>query len=527
MEPPTGIRISRSDPGGDDWLSPTALASAGPEALANADYVVVESEDGNLREILGRIQKLDPGVQKIVLPPPEGKSEVERTLLFTPGVGEVWVVEAEDLNPALLRQAADVSKQRRRYRRTRERVQLDLAKLESTSVERARVSDAFLAALLGVVPDPILSLDVEGRIVSANEAASRLIGRDAADLEGRPLPEVMAVPDRPALELLLKEGAKGEVTAELVFVRADGASGVAEVTVAPVRAAPHEVLCVVMHDVTDERRIRSELEQQTEILEEQAAELEEQAVEYEAVNEELRERTDELQRAMETRSRFYAAMSHELRTPLNAIIGYNGLLLDGIYGELPAEFIPSLERSQRAAHHLLDLVNDVLDLAKIEAGHIELQPEEIRLPELLDELADTVRPMATKHGVPLEVQGSGQHTFTSDPRRVRQILLNLLSNAINYGEGNPVRVEWRVVGDEWVEVAIIDRGRGISAEHLQKIFEEFVQVEEESAGTGLGLTISQRLAAALGGALEAESVVGEGSTFRLLLPPRSPGAPTD
>ncbi len=244
----------------------------------------------------------------------------------------------------------------------------------------------------------------------------------------------------------------------------------------------------------------------------------------------LRRRAEEeREAAIQARSRFYAAMSHELRTPINAVIGYNDLLLAGVYGPLGEPKKQGIERSQRAAKHLLELVNDVLDLSKLEAGKIEVEMEEVRIPALIDDLFVTIRPLAEEHGYELLLENEPcADTLRTDPRRVRQILLNLLSNAIKFGEGKPIRVRCAGIPGQGLRVEVIDRGRGIAPEDQARIFEEFVQVAGSAAnptgqsGTGLGLSISRRLAELLGGWLEVESTLREGSTFRLTLPPRPP-----
>jgi signal transduction histidine kinase len=227
--------------------------------------------------------------------------------------------------------------------------------------------------------------------------------------------------------------------------------------------------------------------------------------------------------ALAVRGRFFAAMSHELRTPINAILGYNDLLLSDIYGPLTPEQSRSLERAQRAARHLLELVNDVLDLSKLEAGKMELQVEEVSIPVLIDDLFTTIRPLADEHGCALSLDDTGcpRRTLT-DPRRVRQILLNLLSNAIKFGRGRPVAVRCGAATAGGVLVEVEDHGSGIPDVDQVRIFEEFVQLGNTShgasSGTGLGLPISRRLAELLGGSLQVTSVVGQGSVFRLSLP---------
>jgi PAS domain S-box-containing protein len=518
-----GLRIAARDPGGGDWMPPEELARAEADRFRRAGWVVIDHPGKGLRTQLTRIHALDPTVQVIVLADPEERAEAERTLLFTPGVGEVWIAGPDEADREMLSRAADVTRRRRGFRRTRATLQAGLRRMGPTKSERAQVSDAFLAALLEVVPDPVLSLAVDGRVVSANPATGRLVGQPVEELEGKLLADLLEVHDPAELERLLELGAESAASGELLFRDGAGNPGVAEVTVTPVRATKHEIRCVVLHDVTEERRIQGELARQAEALEDQAAELEEQAAEQEATNLELQERTEELEEAMDSRGRFYAAMSHELRTPLNAIIGYNALVLDGVMGELPEKMESPLQRSQRAAHHLLELVNDVLDLAKIEAGRVEINLDPVSFPEIVEELVDTVGPLAREHGSTIQISGPDEpHRVTSDPRRVRQILLNLLSNAIKFGEGEPVQVCWRPATHGGVHVEVADRGIGIASDSLESIFEEFTQFDERSGGTGLGLTISRRLALALGGRLEVESEVGVGSTFRLDLPAEAP-----
>jgi signal transduction histidine kinase len=275
-----------------------------------------------------------------------------------------------------------------------------------------------------------------------------------------------------------------------------------------------------------------ELSMRARLLEQEA----ESAARLEALNRELAgantalaERQAELERAMDTRSRFYASMSHELRTPINAILGYNTLLLDGIYGPLEPAQHKGIERTHRAAKHLLELVNDVLDLSKIEAGKFEVAVQPAQFPVLVEELFVTVKPIADEAGCEVTLRHEGERvTVETDPRRVRQILLNLLSNAIKFGAGQPIEVTSGPGPDGGVSVAVRDHGPGIPAEDLARVFDEFVQLEHSrgqqvSTGTGLGLPISRRLARLLGGDLRAESAAGQGSTFRLTLPARAPG----
>jgi signal transduction histidine kinase len=225
---------------------------------------------------------------------------------------------------------------------------------------------------------------------------------------------------------------------------------------------------------------------------------------------------------MTARSRFYASMSHELRTPINAVLGYSTLLLERIYGPLNDKQVEGIERTQKAARHLLELVNDVLDLSKIEAGKIDLRLQPVEFPSLIEDLFVTVKPLADEHQSKLTLD-CGQDApikVVSDPRRVRQILLNLLSNAIKFGQGKPITVTCRRTAGDGVSIAVADEGPGISTEDQERIFLEFVQLGKTQLqdGTGLGLPISRRLAQLLKGSLTVDSTPGQGSRFVLELP---------
>jgi two-component system, sensor histidine kinase len=259
-----------------------------------------------------------------------------------------------------------------------------------------------------------------------------------------------------------------------------------------------------------------ELEHRTSLLEAEAR----SAAKLSQMNDELHRRQVALEQAMGARNRFYASMSHELRTPINAVIGYSTLMLDNIYGSLNAKQKEGLQRTLKAARHLLELVNDVLDLSKIEAGKIELSLQPVTFPALIEDLFVTVRPLADEYGSTLALDMESEpFNIVSDPRRVRQVLLNLLSNAIKFGEGKPIRVACKQCMDKGVEIEVVDEGVGIAKEDITRIFEEFVQVSEsKQPGTGLGLPISRRLAQLLDGSLTVCSTPGQGSAFRLTLP---------
>ena len=197
-------------------------------------------------------------------------------------------------------------------------------------------------------------------------------------------------------------------------------------------------------------------------------------------------------------------------------------LIENIYGPLNEKQAEGITRTHKAAKHLLELVNDVLDLSKIEAGKIDLRLQPVSVPSLIEDLFVTVRPLADQYGSTLSIEHAGNPMkVVSDPRRLRQILLNLLSNAIKFGKGKPIRVRSMPREDGGLVLEVIDQGEGIAPQDREKIFDEFVQLGKTqlTEGTGLGLPISRRLAEMLKGTLEIESELGKGSVFRLSLPP--------
>ncbi|HEX5073490.1 MAG TPA: ATP-binding protein [Gemmatimonadaceae bacterium] len=386
---------------------------------------------------------------------------------------------------------------------------------------RARflAQEARTAHIVSTAMDAIVVLDAERRIEIFNAAAERMFGRAARDVIGSHVDQVIA--DEQLDRALTTAGGdeSDRSTSELHSLtgyRSTGEKFPLEVSVSALDVAGDRSYAIIARDVTDRIRAQEALRTQADSLARNAAELRQ-------LNNELQDRQEELERAMTARNRFYASMSHELRTPINAIIGYNTLLLDHIYGPLNEKQTHGLQRTHKAANHLLELVNDVLDLSKIEAGKIELTLQPVPFPGTIEDLFVTVRPLADEHATELHLHvGGDPKAIVSDPRRVRQILLNLLSNAIKFGRGHPIDVDLSLGTPDLIEVAVTDHGDGIEPEDLPRIFDEFVQLSnsQQLGGTGLGLPISKRLATLLGGELEVTSERGKGSTFLLRLPER-------
>jgi signal transduction histidine kinase len=238
---------------------------------------------------------------------------------------------------------------------------------------------------------------------------------------------------------------------------------------------------------------------------------------------EIEDKSRQIEAANRHKSEFLANMSHELRTPLNAIIGFSEVLGERLFGELNEKQAEYTQDILTSGQHLLSLINEILDLSKVEAGRMELEAASFDLPLAIDNARTFVRERATKHGITVDVdidQRLGD--FVGDERKIKQILLNLLSNAVKFTtEGGRIRIDARQ-SDEAVEISVSDTGTGIAPDDLPKIFEEFRQVGSDYAhkteGTGLGLTLAKKFVELHGGKIWVESEVGKGSTFIFTLP---------
>ena len=237
---------------------------------------------------------------------------------------------------------------------------------------------------------------------------------------------------------------------------------------------------------------------------------------------EIQEKSRQLEIASQHKSQFLANMSHELRTPLNAIIGYTEMMADGLYGDVPEKAQGVLERVQANGRHLLGLINDVLDLSKIEAGQLVLAMEEYSVADMVATVLSATESLARTKGLKLGSDvPAGLPTGTGDARRLTQVLLNLVGNAIKFTDQGSVEVR-AAAADGRFELSVVDTGFGIAPEDQAKIFEEFQQVDNTSTrkkgGTGLGLAISRRIVELHGGRITVESDVGKGSTFKVIVP---------
>ncbi len=244
------------------------------------------------------------------------------------------------------------------------------------------------------------------------------------------------------------------------------------------------------------------------------------------LTEELQKRAQELKELDRLKSAFLANMSHELRTPLNSILGFTDVMLEGLDGDLTDYMDNDLRLIQKNGQHLLHLINDVLDMAKIESGRMNLHPEKFKVDDLLSEVTSITSTLASEKNTALFIAEDSDHDIEiyADNTRIRQVMINLVNNAIKFTTNGKIALRTSMIDSSRVLIAVKDTGLGIPADHLEAIFQEFTQVDTSTTrkvgGTGLGLPISRRLVEMHGGRLWAEStgVEGEGSTFFVELP---------
>jgi PAS domain S-box-containing protein len=388
-----------------------------------------------------------------------------------------------------------------------------------------------LNLVLENVADPILVTDERSNIILMNDQAEQLFQISNADSLSRR--EMAAVRGNDTKftsfisEFALLDDPARRERMSLIHPHS-GMELPVEVVSGKVRNERGEPIAIVsvLHDLTKQvenerlyealKRLNSELEER---VTEATADLAEQ-------NARLQWQSQEVERANKLKSEFLASMSHELRTPINALIGYSALLLDGVLGDLNTKQQDALSRGRLAAEHLLALINDILDLAKIEAGKMALHLEDVPLREVTMEVTQQVEPMVRKKQLDFAIVVASEcPVLYSDRTKIKQVLLNLLSNAVKFTNKGRVSIEARCAPGG-VRIDVVDTGIGIRQSDLQAIWEDFRQVDQsrtrEFGGTGLGLSITRKLLERLGGSVTVQSTYGEGSTFSVYLPLRAP-----
>jgi PAS domain S-box-containing protein len=354
----------------------------------------------------------------------------------------------------------------------------------------------YYESLLDASPAAIVTTDLEQIITSWNPGAERLFGYTPVEAIGRNLDELITNADLLAEALDINRRVEGGEQVHSVGRRARKDGSLVDVQLAgtPIAVGEQKLgYFAIYSDI-------SELQKRTR---------------------ELADQSRQLEFASAHKSQFLANMSHELRTPLNAIIGFSDVLHEQMFGELNERQLDYVDDIRAAGQHLLSLINDVLDLAKIEAGRMDLELAEVDLPGVLRSAVSMQGERAGREGIELSLTAEPEaFTITADERRVRQIVFNLVSNAVKFTPPNGQVDISAQVEDGAVEVAVTDTGPGIAAEAIETIFEEFEQTAEgkQAEGTGLGLPVSRKLVELHGGRLWVESEVGHGSTFRFTLP---------
>ncbi|WP_296000953.1 response regulator [Rugamonas sp.] len=292
-----------------------------------------------------------------------------------------------------------------------------------------------------------------------------------------------------------------------------------------INAERQQILDLLISTYEQAVQVNSELQARERQVIELNMRLAHHAGELETINREIALKNLELAEASRMKSAFIANMSHELRTPLNAIIGFTGALLMKLPGPLTTEQDKQLNTIRSSARHLLSLINDILDVAKIEAGKVTLAVEAVACQDLVKQVADTLRPLAQQKGLALEVELAPQPiTVDTDRRALTQIMINLLNNAIKFTDTGTVRIsltQREEDGQRVTELSVADSGAGIRVEDQAKLFQAFSQLDSTSTrhaeGAGLGLYLCQNLANLIGGSLFFSSDFGRGSTFTLAL----------
>lgn len=371
----------------------------------------------------------------------------------------------------------------------------------------AEMDDADSAARFKMVAqtavDAIVSADRGGTIVFWNDAAEKMFGYSADAAMGQSLtvlmPERYREPHRQGFARYLQSGAAHLIggTVEVHGLTREGHEFPIELSLSVWNGAQGPWFTAIIRDTSARKAIELALQQ----------------------------KTAELEKANLAKDHFLASMSHELRTPLNAILGFTGTLLMQLHGPLTPEQVGKLGTIQSSAQHLLSLINDILTVAEVDSGTVELHPGPLSCSEILGEVAASLRPSALKKGLRFEVAPTAQDIqLYTDRIILSQILSHLVNNAIKYTERGHVRIRCMRRKEQergYVDIRIADSGQGIRPEDQHRLFQAFTQVDASSTrrygGTGLGLHLSRKLADLIGAEIRFQSDIGRGSTFTLTL----------
>jgi PAS domain S-box-containing protein len=389
-----------------------------------------------------------------------------------------------------------------------EKLNQELEQRVEQRTAEARRSEAIYRALFENSNDAIFLMDVQGKYLDANQQALNLTGYTRDELIDLPVNALVPPGQRSQGDGLLAAILRGETVPlfERTIVRRDGSTAEVEVNLSPARDADGQIILLqsVVRDITERKNAQEALHRS---------------------RDELYRVNAALEKASKLKDEFLASMSHELRTPLSGILGVSEALQMETYGPLTEKQGKYVRLIESSGRHLLDLINDILDLSKIEAGKLELQVEDCSVKEISQASLQLVKGMAGKKRIYVEfAMEPAAITVRADARRFKQMLVNLLSNAIKFTpEGGQVGLEVRGEAQaQHVHLTVWDKGVGILPEDIERIFQPFMQVDNslarEYSGTGLGLSLVQHMAELHGGSIQVQSAPGEGSRFTLILP---------
>jgi PAS domain S-box-containing protein len=398
----------------------------------------------------------------------------------------------------------------------------DVSASRVTAKNDLSLTESRFRKLLEAAPDAILEVDAEGRIVLINEAAEKMFGYTREEFMGLHVDQLVPNAMRAhhhqhrASYTAHPQSRPMGTGLELKAQRKDGSLLPVEISLSPNRVGDELRVIAVVRDISPRKQIEDRLKS---IQEQYTGELA-------AKNQQLEARNRDVERANRLKSEFLASMSHELRTPLHTIIGFSELLSEEVEGALSPKQKRFVGHILQDSRHLLELINEILDLSKIESGKLELQLTTFPFTACLDEVVSGILPQALAKEIRLENRNTFRNTLHADRLRVKEILYNLLSNAVKFTpESGVVWVESTVDGGSLL-ITVGDTGIGIRPEELENVFEKFYQVGSTTKGTregtGLGLPITRKLAELHGGWVSAESTPGKGSRFTFAIPLSGP-----
>ncbi len=396
--------------------------------------------------------------------------------------------------------------------------ELEVSRQHEEIVRAQFQTESRFRRLLEAAPDAIIEVDSAGKIRLVNRVTEKLFGYERQELLGQPV-EIL-IPDevrerhvQHRSQYLSHPAARPMGTGlALEGRRKDGSRFPVEISLSPVESDDGLYVTAAIRDVTERKHADELLRAVQEKYNRELA----------AANQELALRNKEVERANRLKSEFLASMSHELRTPLHTIIGFSELLSEELKGPLNVSQKRFVEHIHRDSLHLLALINDILDLSKIEAGRLDLQREVFEVRAAIEDALTTIGSQCEAKSIRLESNLQVSVPVHADPLRFKQILLNLLSNAVKFTpEGNSIRVDARI-SDGFVQIAVCDTGIGVPKEFHETIFDKFRQVGATTKGvregTGLGLAITKELVTKQGGQIWMESEPGKGSRFTFTVP---------